>query len=185
MSSNVEEKRDEAPALLRIRPLRQGDDGPIRDVFAGMSAKSRHLRFHSPMPRLSPAMIHKLAATKPGHHVVLVASVGGRDVGIARWVRDIIDPERADVGISVVDKHQGRGVGRALLETLARDAENWGVTKFSFAVHRRNVVMLRLLHSWGAAVHSVDDRYEAVLPTASMKSVTWASMRSRSATSGK
>ena len=185
MSSSTDEKLDEPNAQLRIRLLRAGDDGPIRDIFAGMSAKSRYLRFHSPMPRLSPAMLQQLAATKPGHHVALVASVGGRDVGIARWVRDIIDPQRADVGVSVVDKHQSHGVGRALLETLARDAENWGVTKFSFNVHRRNVRMLRLLHSWGAAVHTVDDGYEAVLPTAAMKSVTWASMRSRSATSGK
>ena len=137
------------------------------------------------MPRLSPTMLHQLAATKPGHHVALVASVAGRDVGIARWVRDIIDPHRADVGVSVIDRHQGRGIGRALLETLARDAENWGVTKFSFVVHRRNVAMLRLMHSWGASVHLVEGRYEAVLPTASMKSVTWASMRSRSATSGR
>ena len=185
MSRNIEEKRGEETAQLRIRPLRQGDDGPIRDVFGGMSAKSRHLRFHSPMPRLSPAMLQQLAATKPGHHIALVASFGGRDVGIARWVRDIIDPQRADVGISIIDKRQGRGIGRALLETLARDAENWGVSKFFFLVHRRNVVMLRLLHSWGASVHSVDDRYEAVLPTEAMKSVTWASMRSRSATSGR
>jgi GNAT superfamily N-acetyltransferase len=185
MSSNTDEKLDEATAQLRIRPLRSGDDGPIRDIFAGMSAKSRFLRFHSPMPRLSPAMLHQLAATKPGHHIALVASVSGRDVGIARWVRDIIDPQRADVGVSVADKYQGRGIGRALLETLARDAENWGVTKFSFVVHRKNVTMLRLLHSWGASVHVVEDGYEAVVPTAAMKSVTWASMRSRSATSGR
>jgi GNAT superfamily N-acetyltransferase len=185
MSSSTDGKLDEPSAQLRIRPLRPGDDGPIRDIFAGMSAKSRYLRFHSPMPRLSPAMLQQLAATKPGHHTALVASIGGRDVGIARWVRNIIDPMRADVGVSVVDKHQGHGVGRALLQTLARDAENWGVSKLSFNVQRRNVVMLRLLHSWGASVHSVDDRYEALVPTESMKSVTWASMRSRSATSGR
>jgi GNAT superfamily N-acetyltransferase len=185
MSSNINDKGDEASAMLRIRPLRPGDDGPIRDVFAGMSPRSRYLRFHSPMPRLSPAMIKQLAATKPGHHVALVASVGLRDVGIARWVRDIVDPRRADIGVSVVDRYQGRGIGRPLLETLARDAENWGVTKFSFMVHRKNVAMLRLLHTWEASVHRVDDRYEAVLPTEAMKSVTWASMRSRSATSGR
>jgi hypothetical protein len=52
-------------------------------------------------------------------------------------------------------------------------------------VHRRNVAMLRLLHMWGASVHLVEGRYEAVLPTASMKSVRWSSMRSRSATSGR
>jgi GNAT superfamily N-acetyltransferase len=137
------------------------------------------------MPRLSPVMLQRLTATKPGHHVALVASVGARDIAIARWVRDIIDPRRADVGISVVDKYHGRGIGRALLETLARDAECWGVTKLSFLVHRKNVAMLRLLHSWGASVHLVEDGYEAVLPTASMKSVRWASMRSRSATSGR
>ena len=185
MSISPDEKLDEPIAQLRIRPLREGDDGPVRDVFAGMSAQSRYLRFHSPMPRLSPAMLYRLTATKPGHHVALVASIDGRDVGIARWVRDIIDPRRADVGISVIDKYQGRGIGRALLETLARDAECWGVIKLSFIVHRRNVAMLRLLHSWGATVSFVEDGYEAVLPTASMKSVTWASMRSRSAASGR
>jgi hypothetical protein len=66
MSSSTDEKLDEPNAQLRIRPLRAGDDGPIRDIFAGMSAKSRYLRFHSPMPRLSPALLQQLAATKPG-----------------------------------------------------------------------------------------------------------------------
>jgi hypothetical protein len=62
MSSSTDEKLDEPNAQLRIRPLRAGDDGPIRDIFAGMSAKSRYLRFHSPMPRLSPAMLQRLVA---------------------------------------------------------------------------------------------------------------------------
>jgi GNAT superfamily N-acetyltransferase len=158
-----------------IRLLRPGDEGPVRDVFAGMAPHSRYLRFHAPMPRLTAAMLRRLTAVRPGQHVALVASVSGRDVGIARWVRDADVPHRADVGVSVVDAHQGRGVGRVLLETLARDAECWGVAELSCAVHRDNLAMLRLLHSWGASVVCNGDVCGAVLATALMNSAESAS----------
>ena len=38
---------------LHIRPLRRDDVGTVRSWFAGLSERSRAMRFHSPTPRLT------------------------------------------------------------------------------------------------------------------------------------
>jgi hypothetical protein len=43
--------------LLHIRPLRRGEDLPIRQLYENLSPDTRYLRFFSPMPRLPDAVL--------------------------------------------------------------------------------------------------------------------------------
>ena len=73
---------------LTIRPLAPLEAGPLQAVFQGLSAKSRQLRYHTPVSVLRPAMLRHLTDVDPGRHVAVVATFGGRPVGIGRWLRD-------------------------------------------------------------------------------------------------
>jgi GNAT superfamily N-acetyltransferase len=131
-------------------------------------------------------MLRGLTDVSPGRHVALVASVGGRDVAVARWISDRRDSSVAEVALSVVDAHQGRGLGRRLLGELAWSARAAGVRELHFFVHPDNDVMLHLLARVGARVVS-EDAYGVELraDADAMKSVTTDSMSSRSAASGR
>jgi hypothetical protein len=73
---------------LHIRPL-QRDESDLLDVLmAGMSPRSRYLRFHNPVPALSPALRKMLLDVDEHDHIALVAQTrDGIPVGIVRMKR--------------------------------------------------------------------------------------------------
>lgn len=121
--------------LLKIRPL-HGDVGPTIDtVFAGLSERSRYLRFHAPMPRLPGSVRRGLLHLYPGDRAALVAEVpvpsAPVPVGIARLGRTGL--AEAEFAIAVVDDWHGLGIvlreNRHMLRLLERvfpDAERVG-----------------------------------------------------------
>src|SRR4051794_20039226 len=104
-----------AVPLVQLRLLQPGETKTLVEIFEGLSHRSRERRFLAPVPRLMPRLLRVLAAVEDPHHVALVAETeGGSPIGISRFVRAADDDTSADVGISVVDSWQGRGVGRLL-----------------------------------------------------------------------
>ena len=89
---------------LTIRPLAPLEAGPLQAVFQGLSAKSRQLRYHTPVSVLRPAMLRHLTDVDPGRHVAVVATFGGRPVGIGRWLRDPLRPTEAELAVEVIDR---------------------------------------------------------------------------------
>ena len=58
---------------ISVRPVRR-DEGELLDtVFAGLSPRSRHLRFHSPVTRLTTPVRRALLAVDGQDHVAVVA----------------------------------------------------------------------------------------------------------------
>lgn len=140
------------PNNSAIRSLQPGETGPLLEVFAGLSARSRLSRFHTPVPRLGPSMVTHLTAHEKGWHEAFLASVDGRPAGIGRWIRYAAKPHRADVALEVVDSHQRRGVGRTLLAAVAESAAEAGVAFLLFTVRRDNTPVRRSLARAGAVV---------------------------------
>jgi GNAT superfamily N-acetyltransferase len=64
---------------------------------------------------------------------------------VARFVRDVADPDVAEVSVAVVDDHQGRGLGAVLLRAAAERARQEGVRRFRATVLADNTPMLRLI----------------------------------------
>lgn len=132
---------------IRLRPLRRTDGDVLDAVFAGLSPRSRYLRFHSPIHGLGPPMRRALLAVDGRDHVALVATARGEPVGIARLIRDRLHPEEAEVAFEVVDAWQRRGVGRLLLTTLAEEAQRLGVRRLRALVLPENAAAFALLRS--------------------------------------
>jgi hypothetical protein len=72
-------------ACVRIRPLEDGESGPVLAVFEGLGARSRELRFMAPKVRLTATDLCHLTHVDGVDRVALVAELpDGRPIGIAR-----------------------------------------------------------------------------------------------------
>jgi GNAT superfamily N-acetyltransferase len=135
---------------VALRPLRSGDRRTVLEVFAGLSAQSRNLRFLGAKPRLNERDLDLLVDVgRSGHEaVVAVDQETGCSIGIARFVRDAEAPE-AEIAFEVIDEWQGRGVGRRLVAELALVARSEGILRLRALVDRSNWPALTLVHGLG------------------------------------
>jgi len=149
--------QDDPPPLLpglRIAELESGDTATVLAVFEGLSAHSRYLRFQTGVPTLPMRSLRRLADVQSGRHVVHVASLRGRPVGLARWIRFPGDQSLAEIAVEVVDDVQGRGIGRALVGHAARSARAAGVENFLAYIAVGN----RLVRDWARGLGAVAER---------------------------
>jgi GNAT superfamily N-acetyltransferase len=139
--------RTASEPTVRVRPVPPGSAERIVDgVFAGLSARSRYLRYHAPLPRLTDAVRRQLADVDGRHRSAIVAEVvDGADttpIGLVE-LADTGDGT-AEVAIAVVDAWQRRGVGRRLLRAAAEHAEALGYTRLHGRALPENDALRRL-----------------------------------------
>jgi hypothetical protein len=89
-------------SLVRIRELGPGDGDVVDMVFAGLSPRSRCLRFQFPVAELSAATRRSLTALDGRTHVALAAFAQGCPNGIVRII-DLGDG-RGELAVEVVDR---------------------------------------------------------------------------------
>jgi GNAT superfamily N-acetyltransferase len=135
---------------IALRPLRSGDRLTVLEVFAGLSAQSRNLRFLGAKPRLNERDLDLLVDVgRAGREAVVAIDLEtGCSIGIARFVRDADAPE-AEIAFEVIDEWQGRGVGRRLTAELARVARSEGILRLRALVDRSNWPALSLVRGLG------------------------------------
>jgi RimJ/RimL family protein N-acetyltransferase len=140
------------------------EDAPlVRLGFGQLSDRSRQFRFLRAMPRLSEDDLSFLAAAE-GNEVIGaldLATEPASPVAMARYVRLPGRPETAEVAITVIDSHQGRGLGTLLFGCLAWQAERAGLKGFVALVHVANRRMRSLLQDLGAVIE--DDQESELL----------------------
>ena len=133
-----------------VSDLRPGDVQTVAAIFAGLSPDSRYLRFGGPLPRLTPAMLARLADVHPGRHQAHVATVADRPVGLIRWVRYDQRPGLADLAVEVIDTHRRRAVGWRLLGAALDSAASAGIRAFVPYVLDDNRAVQRWARALGA-----------------------------------
>jgi GNAT superfamily N-acetyltransferase len=151
-------------AILRVRRLRADDVHVLDTVFAGLSDRSRYLRFHSSVPRLTGSLRRMLLDVDDRGRLALVAEArtsGGWDpVGVARLIRTA--PGEAEIAVAVIDAWHRRGIGRALLTAVRVAAGDRGLDRLTALVLAENygaqalirsVFPLCTSHPDGATVH--------------------------------
>jgi GNAT superfamily N-acetyltransferase len=165
------------PAVLRdgsavlIREVQAGDAPLLADGFARLSFESRQLRFLTGKPNLTTAELRYFTEIDHHDHEALGAldPADGRGLGVARYIRDAEDPERAEVAVTVVDDWQRRGLGTELLGRLADRARQEGVRHFTALVASDNSAVVGLLDDSSVCVRVIEREpgtveYEIELP---------------------
>jgi GNAT superfamily N-acetyltransferase len=128
---------------VTVRPLSRRDAGHAVDtVFGGLSPRSRFLRFHTPVPRLTGAMRQRLVDLDGRCRAAVVAEVGGVPVGIARVAGN--GSGSADLAMAVVDAWHRRGIGTRLASAIAELAAEIGYSELRGAVLPGNEAMQAL-----------------------------------------
>jgi RimJ/RimL family protein N-acetyltransferase len=134
------------PPTVTVRELRPGETEVLDAVFAGLSDRSRYLRFHGATPRLTGAVRRHLTAVDGRRHLAVAAhGPQGEPIGIARLVS--LGLRDAELGIEVVDAWQGRGIGRRLLTAVAARGREERYTRLVADVLTENTGMRVLLAS--------------------------------------
>ena len=137
-----------------IRQVQPTDAPLLVDGFARMSPQSRRWRFLAVKNELSEADLRLL--TELDHHdreaLGALDTATGRGVGLARYARSAVDPQAADVAVTVVDSWQRRGVATALLARLSVRARQAGIYSFTAVVSTDNEPMIEMLRTQKAGV---------------------------------
>ncbi len=135
-------------AAVELRALQRDDHASVLEIFAGLGARSRELRFLTPKPRLTSADLRQLTAVDHHDHVAILAltACDGRPIGVARFVRDPLHADTADVAVAVVDEWQDRGLGTLLATALTERALEVGIRHFTLVMSQDNEAAVRLLH---------------------------------------
>lgn len=129
-----------------VRPIRPEDRDRLQQGLEWLSPRSRYLRFHSQVQRLTASQLTYLTEVDHHDHEALVALDPDRPdlpgVGVARYIRLEQDPSVAEAAVTVVDDYQGRGIGTALLGMLEPLARERGIHTFRNYVLAENRTML-------------------------------------------
>lgn len=133
---------------LVLRPLGPADERALKDLFYTQSEETTALRFGTPLTKLSEAQFQELVAIDFRTSMALGAflSEGRRRrlIGVARYHSSPGEPE-GELSVAVDDAYQRRGVGGALVRSLAEVGVARGLE--SFRCEERGTGILKLLRS--------------------------------------
>ena len=150
--------RDGTPVL--IRPVVPEDKALLRDGFQRLSDVSRYRRFMCVAADLTEEQLRYFTEIDYQGHMAWIAvdlsQPHQRTLGVARHVRFTDRPDTAEVAITVVDSHQGKGLGTLLLGMLARSATESGIDTWVAFVLTENTPMLKLFRDLGARSATVE-----------------------------
>ncbi|MEH6832770.1 MAG: GNAT family N-acetyltransferase [Sulfitobacter sp.] len=132
-----------------IREVTQDDCDLLEIGFEHLSVRASYFRFLGAHKNLSEKELDKFTATNGPDHVavgaVMICTADPEPIGIARYIR-LPDQQRvAEIAITITDSYQHQGLGRLLLNVLAKFAQEGGITEFKALVHSQNTAMLGLL----------------------------------------
>ena len=143
---------------LTIRPTLPQDVGLQQEFFRSLSAESRHCRFMTRLNELPETLVERFASIDYRSHLALLAEVfeDGREtmIGEARYVVDERDPATCEFAIAVADDWQARGIARALLDRLERQAAASGIRRMVADTLLTNRAMIGLATRTGYAVRA-------------------------------
>jgi L-amino acid N-acyltransferase YncA len=134
---------------LLIREIRPSDKAQLATGITRLSEASRRSRFLSPKPRLSTAELRYLTEVDGFDHYALVAVEPGRDgnvVAVARFIRELADPEAAEAAVTVCDNLQGKGLGKTLARMVGDAARQRGIRRIHATILSDNPPALALMN---------------------------------------
>lgn len=158
----------------RLRPPRAGDQARVADCFAGLSERSRRLRFFVAKQALSEQELDFFTLTDGEDHIAVAALAldrHGREdrlLGMARCLRLPAARHRAELALAVADEAQGSGLGQALIDQVMAAAAAQGIRELVLETALDNRAMQALAQRHGGRARPVEDgllHYEVPVPS--------------------
>lgn len=138
---------------VSLRLVRPGDKSRLEHGFNNLSANSRQKRFFGGKRCLSESELRYLTEVDQMDHFalgVVALNPQGEEtegIGIGRFIRLATGAETAEVALTVIDRMQGKGIGRILLENLIAAAVERGVNRLRFELLPQNREMQSLVRN--------------------------------------
>ena len=146
--------RSKSGQAITVRFVEPRDADSIQNYFRGLSSRSRYNRFFGAMSQLPPALLERFIHVGEADQFSVVATmqVDGFEtiVGESRYAYDF-ETGSFEFGLSIDDRWQGHGIGKALLKNLECRAAAFGATKLFGDTLRSNESMLALARKSGYA----------------------------------
>ncbi|MCU1658461.1 MAG: family N-acetyltransferase [Pseudonocardiales bacterium] len=133
---------------VHLRPICPADADRLVAFHAGLSSRTRYLRYFSAYPRIPERDLYRFTHVDHHDRVALIAELGGEIIAVGRYERTP-GTDEAEVAFVVADAHQGRGIGSVLLEHLAAAGRERGLKRFHAVVLAENTGMIRVFRDAG------------------------------------
>ncbi|MCM8855341.1 MAG: GNAT family N-acetyltransferase [Candidatus Thiodiazotropha sp.] len=136
---------------VRMRLLRPGDKELLRKGFNSLSAHSRYKRFLAVKKTLSKKeLCYFTEIDQEDHFALCIVGLDKKSkqdvgIGVGRFIRLGKDSDCAEVSLTVIDRMQGKGIGRLLLEKLIVAATERDIKRFRFECLPQNQEMKKLV----------------------------------------
>ena len=142
-------------SLMRLRPIKCGDDKKLAALFYRLSPDTVYLRFHSPLTQMSKKEVRRFCTVDYDDSFAMVATTGEgrreRIVGVIRYYR-LPPGDVAETGIVVEDSYQGKGIGGHLIKQIAAIAREKGIRMLQGEVLPGNQAVMKLVKNSGFKV---------------------------------
>lgn len=158
--------------VVTVRFVEPRDAGALQSYFRSLTAASRYKRFLGAASELPPALLEDFIHVGEASRFSVIATmrIDGREtiVGEARYAFDS-DASSIEFGLSIDDRWQGHGIGKALLQNLECRATSFGAVRLFGDALRSNDAMIGLARKAGYAfVHTPGDwkltRFQKQIP---------------------
>jgi GNAT superfamily N-acetyltransferase len=139
---------------VTVRFVEPRDAGALQDYFRSLTTRSRYNRFLGAASELPPSVLEDFIHIGEADRFSVVATmlVDGREtiVGEARYAFDRATAS-IEFGLSIDDRWQGQGIGKALLKNIECRAASFGAEHVFGDTLRSNDAMIALARKAGYA----------------------------------
>ena len=146
--------RSRSGEVVNVRFVEPRDAEALQSYFRALTARSRYNRFLGATSELPPLLLEEFIHIGEADRFSVLATmlVDGREtiVGEARYAFDS-DTASVELGVSVDDRWQGQGIGKALLKNLECRAASFGAARLFGDTLRSNNAMIALARDAGYA----------------------------------
>ena len=151
-------------ATLLVRPVEAADEARLEEFFDRVSDEDRRFRFLSPRKHVGHEQLAPMVEVDHQGTETWVAfdKAGGALVGTAMLACDAA-MDTGEVAVSVCQDWRGKGVGWALLDVVARAAQDRGLRRVISIEDRENHAAIELEREKGFVPHGVDGDPTVVL----------------------
>jgi len=148
---------------VTVRFVEPRDADALQNYFRGLSTRSRYNRFLGAISQLPPSLLDRFIHVGEADQFSVIATmqVDGFEtiVGEARYAFNF-ETSSFEFGLSIDDRWQGHGIGKALLKNLECRAASFGATRLFGDTLRSNDAMIGLARKAGYAFTNTPDDWK-------------------------